>query len=70
MAALTVDDLSLGRLQVVEPAPIPEEELERTRQWMVGWDMIDESSSAESLVDNQRQNLAHELASASDGDSG
>ncbi|MCI0865148.1 MAG: ABC transporter substrate-binding protein [Chloroflexi bacterium] len=70
VAALTVDDLSPGRLQVVEPAPIPEEEMERTRQWMVGWDMIDESSSAESLVDSQRQNLAHELAATSDGDSG
>ena len=37
---------------------------------MVGWEMIDESSSAESLVDSQRQNLAHELAATSDGDSG
>ena len=54
VAALTVDDMNLGRLQVVEPAPIPEEELQRTYQWMVGWDMIDEGSGAEALVDRGR----------------
>ena len=61
MAALTVDDLSLGRLQVVEPAPIPEDELQRTYQWMLGWNMLDEGSGAESLVDSQRQSLSHQL---------
>ena len=61
VAALTVDDLSLGRLQVVEPAPIPEDELQRTYQWMLGWNMLDGGSGAESLVDSQRQSLAHQL---------
>ncbi len=70
VAALTVDDMNLGRLQVVEPAPIPEEELRRTYQWMVGWDMIDAGSVGVGLVDAQRQGLAHELAGAGDGDSG
>ena len=54
VAALTVDDMNLGRLQVVEPAPIPEEELQRTYQWMVSWNMIDQTSNAESLVDRGR----------------
>ena len=67
VAALAVDDMNLGRLQVVEPVAIPEEELERTRRWMVGWDMIDEGSPAESLVDSQRKNTAHELAVGAGG---
>ncbi len=66
VAALSVDDLSLGRLQVVEPAPIPEEELERTYQWMLGWNLLDEGLGAESLVDNQRQVVAHKLAATSE----
>ena len=61
VAALTVDDLNPGRLQVVEPSPIPEDELQRTYQWMLGWNMLDEGSGAESLVDSQRQSLAHQL---------
>ena len=61
VAALTVDDMTLGRPQVVEPAPIPEEELQRTYQWMLGWNMLDETTGAENLIDSQRQSLAHQL---------
>ena len=66
VAALTVDDLSLGRLQVVEPAPIPEDELQRTYQWMLGWNMLDEGTGVASLVDSQRQSIAHQLSTHSD----
>jgi NitT/TauT family transport system substrate-binding protein len=66
VAALTVDDLSMGRLQVVEPAPIPEEELQRTYQWMLGWNMLDADTGVESLVDSQRQSLAHQLSTGGD----
>jgi len=66
VAALTVDDLSPSRLQVVEPAPIPEEELQRTYQWMLGWDMLDGGTGAEDLVDGQKQTEAHDLAASSD----
>ena len=66
VAAITVDDLNLGRLQVVEPAPIPEDELQRTCQWMLGWNMLDAGTSVESLVDSQRQSLAHQLSTNSD----
>ena len=66
VAALTVDDMTLGRLQVVEPAPIPEEELQRTYEWMLGWNMLDETTGAENLIDSQRQSLAHQLSA--DGD--
>ena len=62
VAALTVEDFSIGRLQLVDPAPIPEDELQRTYQWMLGWNMLDGSSEAVGLVDGERQSLAHQLA--------
>lgn len=66
VAVLTVDDLNPSRLQVVEPAPIPEEELERTYQWMLGWDMLDGGTGAEDLVDGQKQTEAHNMAGSGD----
>lgn len=42
VAALTVDDLRPGRLVVVEPGPIPEDELRRTYEWMRGWGLLGE----------------------------
>lgn len=59
VAALTVDDLSMARLQVVEPAPIPEDELDRTYQWMLDCNLLDPDCAEGMLVDNQRQSLAH-----------
>lgn len=58
VAALTVDDLSPSRLQVVDPAPIPAEELERTYEWMKGWGMLS-TVELHDLVDDQRQLTAH-----------
>ena len=59
VAALNVEDLNISRLQLVDPAPIPKDELERTHQWMLGWDLLDESSAAAELVDGARQSQAH-----------
>ncbi|PPR09606.1 MAG: hypothetical protein CFH41_02307 [Alphaproteobacteria bacterium MarineAlpha11_Bin1] len=56
---LTVDDFRLSRLQMVDPAPIPAEELQRTYEWMRSWGMIDELAP-EILVDVHRQQSAHE----------
>ena len=58
VAALTVDDLSPSRLQVVDPAPIPAEELQRTYDWMRSWGMLNSVDVAD-LVDNQLQLAAH-----------
>ena len=66
VAALTVDDFNTSRLQVVEPAPIPDDELQRTYDWMRSWDMLDGSAEAKDLVDDQRQEAAHQLAPADD----
>lgn len=58
VAALTVDDLSPSRLQVVDPAAIPEAELQRTYDWMKGWGML-KQIDVNDLVDDQRQMAAH-----------
>lgn len=58
VAALTVDDLSTSRLQVVDPAPIPPEELQRTYDWMKGWGML-KTVEINELVDDQRQLAGH-----------
>jgi NitT/TauT family transport system substrate-binding protein len=54
VAALTVDDLNPSRLQVVDPAPIPPDELQRTYDWMHGWGML-KTIAVTDLVDDQRQ---------------
>ncbi len=58
VAALSVDDLRPGRLVVVEPEPIPADELRRTYEWMRSWDLIGDMDWRE-LVDVQRQSVAH-----------
>lgn len=58
VARLTVDDLRPSRLVVVEPAPIPEDELQRTYEWMRGWNMLGDLDWHE-LVDAQRQGTTH-----------
>ncbi len=61
LATLTVDDLRPGRIRMVDPAPVPVDELHRTYEWMRGWDMLD-NVGAETLVDLERQNQAHVAA--------
>ena len=54
VAALTVADLNPSRLQVVDPAPIPDDELKRTYDWMYSWGML-KSIKINELVDDARQ---------------
>ncbi len=61
LAALTVDDFSPSRIQMVDPKPIPEDELRRTYEWMRSWDMLDDVGE-DSLVDAIRQSEAHGAA--------
>ncbi len=60
VAALTVDDLRASRLQVVDPSPIPQDELERTYEWMKGWGMLKSVEIAD-LINDQVQGFAHQL---------
>jgi NitT/TauT family transport system substrate-binding protein len=62
VAALTVDDFALGRIQVAEFGPIPEAEFNRTYEWMVSWNLIRPGHTAEALIDVDRQREAHTLA--------
>ena len=59
VAKLTADDLRPSRLVVTDPAPIPEEEMRRTYDWMKGWDLLGDVDWRE-LVDAQRQSIAHQ----------
>lgn len=59
IAAMTIDDLTPGRLVVCDPAPIPADELERTYAWLRSWDMLESTESPTELVDMNIQVRAH-----------
>ena len=49
-----MDDFNLSRLQYIEPgSPIPEDEMQRTYEWMVRWDLIGEGLGADDLVNTK-----------------
>jgi len=62
IATLTVDDLPDSRLVVCNPAPIPEEELQRTYEWVKGWGMLGNTASPLQLVNTDVQQRAHVAA--------
>jgi NitT/TauT family transport system substrate-binding protein len=62
IAALSVDDLRESRLVVCDPAPIPDEELQRTYEWVKGWGMLDKTASPLQLVNMDVQHRAHVAA--------
>ena len=47
---LSVSDLRASRIVVVEPAPIPEQELERTADWIKSWGMLGQTEDHLDLV--------------------
>jgi NitT/TauT family transport system substrate-binding protein len=55
IAALTVDDFDPGRLQVIEPVPIPPDELHRTYEWMLDWNLLRPETAAADLVNPDLQ---------------
>jgi NitT/TauT family transport system substrate-binding protein len=62
IAALQASDLREGRVVVVDPAPIPEAELERTAKWLKSWDMLEKTESAFDLINVAVQKQAHAAA--------
>jgi NitT/TauT family transport system substrate-binding protein len=62
IAALKVEDLREGRLQVCDPAPIPLDEMQRTYDWLKSWDMIEQAESPLDLVNIHVQQHAHQVA--------
>jgi NitT/TauT family transport system substrate-binding protein len=62
IAKLTTDDLRESRVFVVDPAPIPAEELQRTYDWMKSWGFLDNVGCASELVDMNVQTHGYERA--------
>jgi NitT/TauT family transport system substrate-binding protein len=62
IAKLTIDDLREGRLYMVDPAPIPEDELRRTYDWMKSWGFLEDVCEATHLVDTDVQTRGYEKA--------
>ena len=59
IAALKVEDLRPSRLVVTDPAPIPEDELKRTYDWLKRWGMLEETAAPEQLINVDVQHTAH-----------
>jgi ABC-type nitrate/sulfonate/bicarbonate transport system substrate-binding protein len=59
IAALTIDDLRESRIYVVDPAPIPADELQRTFEWMKSWGFLDDIADAQQLVNLDMQSFGH-----------
>src|SRR3954452_18449780 len=62
IGTLKPQDLREGRLVVINPAPIPPDELQRTYEWVKSWGMLDETESPLNLVNMDVQNRAHARA--------
>jgi len=59
IGTLKPEDLRAGRLVVMDPAPIPDDELKRTYEWVRSWGMLDETESPLQLVNMNVQTQAH-----------
>jgi NitT/TauT family transport system substrate-binding protein len=59
IASLKVDDLREGRIIVVDPAPIPVDEMQRTYDWIKSWGMLEATESPVELVNMNVQTHAH-----------
>src|SRR5262249_16447365 len=62
IARLTIDDLRESRIYVVDPAPIPAEELERTFAWMKSWGFLEDVREAAQLIEVSVQRHGYEQA--------
>jgi NitT/TauT family transport system substrate-binding protein len=62
IAALKPEDLRESRIVVVDPAPIPDDELQRTYEWVKSWGMLEETETPLSLVNMNVQSNAHVAA--------
>ena len=62
IAELTVNDLRESRLYLVDPAPIPADELQRTFEWMKDWGFLENACAANDLVNVNVQKHGYERA--------
>jgi NitT/TauT family transport system substrate-binding protein len=52
LGSVAPEEIPLGRLRYVEPAPYPQEQFQRTYDWMVSWGLIEETNSYDTVVKN------------------
>src|SRR5207249_807736 len=62
--ALTPDDFNLGRIQLREPTPIPEDEARWAWDWMASWGLIQGTFDVTSQINRKIAREAHELVVA------
>ena len=62
IGTLKPEDIREGRIVLVDPAPIPADELQRTYDWVKSWGMLDETESPMQLVNMNVQTRAHAAA--------
>jgi NitT/TauT family transport system substrate-binding protein len=62
IGTLKPEDLREGRLVVVDPAPIPADELQRTYDWVKSWGMLGDTQSPLELINIQVQSHGHAAA--------
>jgi ABC-type nitrate/sulfonate/bicarbonate transport system substrate-binding protein len=62
IAELKVSDLRESRLLLVDPAPIPADELQRTYEWMKSWDFLETGCAADELVNSTVQEHGYKRA--------
>ena len=62
IAALKPTDLRASRIVVVDPAPIPADEMQRTYDWLKSWGMLEETATPLQLVNLDVQQDAHSVA--------
>ncbi len=62
IAKLTVADLRESRIVIIDPAPIPEDEMERTAAWVKSWGMLGDTELPVDLVNMEVQQAGHGAA--------
>jgi ABC-type nitrate/sulfonate/bicarbonate transport system substrate-binding protein len=64
VAALGPGDFNLGRIQLKEPGPIPENEARWAWEWMASWGLIEGAFDVTTQINRNVEREAHELAAA------
>ncbi len=62
IAALSAGDINPAHIVVVDPAPIPADELKRTYDWIKSWGMLARTENETDLINALVQEQAHSVA--------
>jgi len=65
-SASTASNLRESRIYLVDPAPIPADELQRTFDWMKSWGFLENACEARELVNMSVQQRGYERQSHQD----